>query len=96
MPTINQRKALVLDPLDNVAVALAPLVAGETITVTNSKLVHTVTLRTDIPIGHKVALCPIKSGDLVIKYGQPVGKVTTDVRAGEHVHIHNVVSTRAG
>ena len=73
-----------------------PLAAGETITVFNSKLAQSITLRTDVSTGHKIALCVIKSRGPVIKYGQPVGTVTADVRPGEHVHIHNVVSSRAG
>jgi altronate dehydratase len=49
-----------------------------------------------IPSGHKIALCAMASGETVVKYGQPIGTVTKDIGAGEHVHIHNVVSARAG
>jgi hypothetical protein len=46
--------------------------------------------------GHKIALCPLARGATVIKYGQPIGVVTQDIGVGEHVHIHNVASARAG
>lgn len=48
----------------------------------------------DIPLGHKIALQNIKSGDKVIKYGRPIGVATKDISAGEHVHIHNIKSMR--
>ncbi len=48
----------------------------------------------DIPIGHKVALKDIKSGDTVWKYGQDVGKAVADIAKGEHVHTHNMKTKR--
>ena len=46
----------------------------------------------DIPAGHKYALCDIKKGDFVIKYGQIIGRATTDIKEGEWVHSHNLKS----
>lgn len=40
--------------------------------------------------GHKYALCDIKKGENVIKYGSPIGHATEDIRMGEHVHTHNL------
>ena len=48
----------------------------------------------DIPIGHKVALRDIKSGDTIVKYGQDIGKAVADIGKGEHVHVHNVKTQR--
>jgi hypothetical protein len=42
-----------------------------------------------IAFGHKVALVPIAAGQPVVKYGQPIGHATSDIRVGEHVHVHN-------
>ena len=42
-----------------------------------------------IPFGHKVARQEIAKGVSVIKYGVTIGKATTTIRAGEHVHVHN-------
>ena len=42
-----------------------------------------------IAFGHKVALEAIGAGQPVVKYGQPIGRATRDIRAGEHVHVHN-------
>ena len=46
----------------------------------------------DIPAGHKVALCDIKTGEKIIKYGFSIGVATTDIKKGDHVHTHNVKS----
>ena len=45
-----------------------------------------------IPAGHKYALCEIKKGETVIKYGEIIGRATSDIQKGEWVHTHNVKS----
>lgn len=42
--------------------------------------------------GHKYAITPIKKGEDVIKYGNPIGHATCDIGVGEHVHTHNVAT----
>ena len=44
----------------------------------------------NIKNGHKYARCPIKSGELVIKYGNCIGHATADIQPGEWVHSHNM------
>jgi altronate hydrolase len=39
--------------------------------------------------GHKVALQPIVKGAPILKYQVVIGHATTDIDAGEHVHVHN-------
>ena len=53
-----------------------------------------VTAKSDIPIGHKVALRDYQPGDTVIKYGVDIGKVVAPIRQGEHLHVHNVKTKR--
>mgnify|MGYP001325387511 FL=1 len=48
----------------------------------------------DIPIGHKVALKDLTEGDTVIKYGVDIGRVIAPIKAGEHLHVHNVKTKR--
>ncbi len=50
----------------------------------------------DITSGHKYALCDISSGENVIKYGQPIGHATQNIRAGELVHTHNLKTNLSG
>ncbi len=75
-------KAVRIHADDSVAVALEPLSAGETIL--------GVTLVDNIPGGHKFALTDIQEGSPVIKYGCPIGKASALIKAGSHVHVHNV------
>ncbi len=46
--------------------------------------------------GHKYALCDIKSGENIIKYGNPIGHAVCDIKKGEHVHSHNVKTNLSG
>lgn len=46
--------------------------------------------------GHKVALRDIKKGENVIKYGYPIGHALEDIKAGEHVHTHNIKTNLTG
>ena len=46
--------------------------------------------------GHKYALRDIKSGEDIIKYGNPIGHATVDIKKGEHVHTHNVKTNLSG
>lgn len=75
-----------LHPTDNVAIALAPLTAGSTITVDALN----VTLLQDVDKGHKVALQQIDTGADVIKYGAPIGHATSPIRIGEWVHTEQI------
>ena len=48
----------------------------------------------DIPLGHKLALNEIKSGDTFIKYGHDIGRATAGIAKGRHVHVHNLKTKR--
>jgi hypothetical protein len=81
-------KALLLSPEDNVAVAIADIAAGETIEIADLKLAA----QDEIPLGHKMAIIEITSGTKVRKFGVPIGSATALIRAGCHVHVHNIKS----
>jgi altronate dehydratase small subunit len=83
----------VFDPADNVATAKTDLAAGTDIGLVNDEG-EPVLLRDQILFGHKVATHPIPENGWVVKYGARVGQATQAIEAGEHVHIHNVVSLR--
>jgi len=85
----NQR-IIVITNRDNVATALEPLAAGDTVSIHE----RTIVVRNAIANGHKVALERIASGEPILKYGNPIGVASQDIEAGEHVHTHNVASTR--
>ena len=53
-------------------------------------------VRVDLTSGHKYALCDIPAGENVIKYGNPIGHATVDIKKGQHVHTHNLATNLAG
>ncbi len=80
------KKYIIIDPLDNVATAIADLRAGENL----STEVGEIILKYDIQFGHKFALQDIFEGEYIIKYGVEIGKATIHIPKGNHVHVHNV------
>ena len=46
--------------------------------------------------GHKYALCDIKEGENIIKYGNPIGHATKNILKGEHIHTHNMKTNLSG
>jgi (2R)-sulfolactate sulfo-lyase subunit alpha len=50
--------------------------------------------RQAIPLGHKLALLPMAGGQKVIKYNVPIGEATREIDTGQHVHTHNLKSSR--
>lgn len=77
---------LKINERDNVAVALDTITEGETFSVDSLSI----KALEKIDKGHKIALRDIKQGENVIKYGFPIGHATTDIKAGQWVHTHNV------
>ena len=67
---------------------IAPLASGDRIAVGGVSVEMPVALA----IGHKVAAGAIRAGAKIVKYGAPIGSATRDIVAGEHVHMHNLMS----
>jgi len=88
------RKAIVMEGIDNVAIVVEPIEAPAEIAVeaVSGKIVVHIT--DNIPFGHKFALRDIPEGSLILKYGEPIGVARIDIKAGQHVHVHNLESKR--
>ena len=84
------KAALVISERDNVATALQPLEPGGRLDLNGASL----TVAENIPPGHKIALRDIDAGEAVVKYGSPIGLASAAIRAGAHVHTHNLASSR--
>jgi (2R)-sulfolactate sulfo-lyase subunit alpha len=85
------------DPKDSVAVVVVEGVkSGMTLTGLILDEDRTITLPCieDIPIGHKVALKDMSTGDTVIKYGVDIGKVVKPIAKGAHAHVQNIKTKR--
>ncbi len=78
-------------PTDNVLVALRALAAGE-----HLPAPWHVTVQSDVPAGHKLALRDLAAGDAVVKYGFAIGRTRCDVNAGAHLHSDTVETALSG
>ncbi|MCQ4725068.1 UxaA family hydrolase [Anaerotignum faecicola] len=78
---------------DNVATVTKTICKGETVIYKFKGDEFKVTAVSDIPIYHKMALSDIEKGGIVIKYGCKIGYALEDIKAGGHVHTHNLFSS---
>ena len=88
---------LVHDKTDTVGVIVVEGVkAGQELTGWLMEDDSTINLKAinDIPIGHKVALKALKSGETIVKYGEDIGRMVADAGMGEHVHVQNLKTKR--
>ena len=71
-----------LDDQDNVVTVIKPLELGENIDGVSATQI--------VPRGHKIATSDVLSGEVIRKYAQVIGYASQDIKAGDHVHTHNV------
>lgn len=89
-----RRHALAIKSEDNVATAIRDIAAGEVAHVGVDDGAVTIAVSQAIGAGHKLALRKIAKGEDILKYGTVIGRATQDIAPGDHVHVHNVESTR--
>jgi (2R)-sulfolactate sulfo-lyase subunit alpha len=88
---------IVHDKADTVGVVVVEDVQpGQDLTGWLMETDETVTLKAldAVPLGHKIALGPIKPDDTILKYGHDVGRAVAQIDRGRHVHIHNMKTKR--
>lgn len=83
--------AVILSDKDNVATALVDLPAGDYVLDSGAGQV-VVAVPEDIKAGFKVALSEIDKGEPIYKYGYAIGLATQDIKSGNCVHVHNLIS----
>jgi hypothetical protein len=84
--------AVILSEKDNVATALIDLPVGDYI-LRSGKSGTTITVPEDIRAGFKIALSDISKSEPVYKYGYVIGLAIEDIKKGDCVHIHNLISS---
>lgn len=80
----NVYPVMKLNPNDDVVVARFPVSAGTVLANENIKV------QSDIPEGHKISLRDIAVGQAVKRYGQIIGFASEPIKAGDHIHTHNL------
>jgi len=83
-----------MEGIDNVAIVVEPIEAPAEIVVEAASDKIVVHITDNIPFGHKFAIRDIPEGGLILKYGEPIGVARIDIKAGQHVHVHNLESKR--
>lgn len=87
--------AVIIDEKDDVAVAIEPIKKGDEVNYKDkSGEVKTLNAISDVTIYHKIAIKDIAKDSKVTKYGEHIGEAISAIKAGEHVHTHNVVGVR--
>ena len=82
---MKSRTCLVHEAADNVGVVVVEgLTAGTDMLccITHDNSTFRLTAGADVPIGHKIALKDLSTGDTAIKYGEDIGKVIADIAPG--------------
>lgn len=87
---------LIHDAADTVGVAVVDIAGGTECVGRNLATNETLKARAEeaIPLGHKLALKDFVEGETVIKYACDIGRIVKPVKAGHHVHTHNLKTKR--
>ena len=85
-------RALLINPMDNVAVALADIPANTDVTILDGTERTQVKSLQNISFAHKIAIRTITKGDAILKYGVPIAVAISEIATGEWVHVHNAKS----
>ena len=81
------RRSLMINPADSVVCVLEHANRGDTVRTPSGE---EITLAEDVEFAHKVCIRDLKAGEPVIKYGEPIGYMLTDVPSGTWIHRHNM------
>jgi D-threo-aldose 1-dehydrogenase len=84
----GQPQLMLLDEEDTIMVCISPVSAGDVLLIDGQSIVASEA----IMVGHKIARRRLVPGERVIKYGAPIGSITSPIEAGAWVHLHNMKS----
>ncbi len=77
---------------DNVVTVIMDVNAGEELV--GKDVPAGIRTLSGLQMGHKAALKEIPPCWEIIKYGEVIGHAIQNIKPGEHVHVHNIVSGR--
>ena len=82
LSTVHSTAAKLPSPQDNCAIAVDPLAPNVTITLEDGTTVLT---RHEVLEGHRFAVRSIPAGDLLLSWGEPFGRASRPIAAGEWI-----------
>ena len=86
--------AIILRAADNVATAVQELKAGQEAATRLDREIIRIVIKENIPYGHKFTVRSVHKGENILKYGEVIGRATSDIAAGCHAHVQNIESLR--
>lgn len=87
--------SIIIDAKDDVTVAIEPIQKGELISfLMPDGTIREIPALEDIMIYHKAAVRDMEPGHKVTKYGEHIGEAACQIKAGQHVHVHNIAEVR--
>lgn len=81
------KQYIMIDEADDVITVLQDIQQHTEIVLQDGSVI---TATEDIPCFHKMAIRNIPKGDVVLRYGAPIGYATQPICVGQWVHIHNL------
>ncbi len=87
-------QAIVMKAKDNVCTVVEAIAPGVEVGMEIGGELLRVRAGEAIPMGHKLAIRDINQGEIIMKYGEVIGRATQNIKIGQHVHVHNLESCR--
>ena len=81
------KKYIMVDEADDVITVLQDIRQHTEIVLEDKSVIKAAE---DIPCFHKMAIRNIPKGNVVLRYGAPIGYATQPISAGQWVHVHNL------
>lgn len=81
-----------IHPDDNVATLLDDVEGGLPLRVLGGSTDRSIESLEKIHLAHKIAIKEIPAGEMIVKFGVPIGHATRQIPAGAWVHLHNCTS----
>ena len=94
MEKMARLQAIVMKTKDNVCTVVEAIAPGMEVGMEIGGETKIIRANDPIPVGHKLAIHDINKGDIIMKYGEVIGRATQDIHIGQHVHVHNLESCR--
>lgn len=91
---MSELRAIMMKAADNVCTVVQAVAAGSEVAVSLGGRTSRQKVSEAIPFGHKFAVRDIVAGEAIVKYGEVIGLATKAIKAGQHVHVHNLESCR--
>ncbi|WP_206039008.1 MULTISPECIES: UxaA family hydrolase [Fusobacterium] len=88
------KRSMLMNEKDDGVTVLENVECGDIVGIYDhhNKLIGEIKAQERIPFGNKICLRDKNVGDIIYKYGEPIGEATKFIQRGKLIHVHNVKS----